>query len=121
MRLITAPRHEKFRMPKNEPQGESSRLMADSSGFQILMAEEKGKTMTFDRSQPMKNSAKALNISPQQVMEAAVPHQPDIVTGLDRPIRKSRRGTFKSSWKEFYKEPGSTCRGRLSLLPGKMP
>ena len=65
-----------------------SRLMADSSGFQILMAEEKGKTMTFNPSQPMKNSAKALNISPQQVMEAAVPHQPDIVTGLDWPIRK---------------------------------
>jgi hypothetical protein len=36
----------------------------------------------------MKISTKALNITPQQVMEAAVPHQPDIVIGLDWPIRK---------------------------------
>ena len=65
-----------------------NRLMADSSGYQILKAEEKGKAITFDPSQPMKNAAKYLNISPQQVMEAAVPHQPDIVIGLDWPIRK---------------------------------
>ena len=44
-------------------------LLGDSSGFQILMGEEKGKLMTFDPDQPMKNTAKFLNISPQQVME----------------------------------------------------
>lgn len=63
-------------------------LIGDSSGFQIHQAEKDRKSITFDPSQPMKNTAKALNISPQQVMEAAVPHQPGIVIGLDWPIRK---------------------------------
>lgn len=66
----------------------TSRIMADSSGYQILKAEEKGKAITFDPSQSMKNTATFFNISPQQVMEAAVSHQPDIVIGLDWPIRK---------------------------------
>ena len=34
-----------------------SRLMADSSGYQILKAEEKGKAITFDPSQPMSRRA----------------------------------------------------------------
>ncbi len=63
-------------------------LLGDSSGYQILKAEEEGKAITFYPSQPMKNTAKALNISPQQVMEVAAIHQPDIVIGLDFPIRK---------------------------------
>jgi len=62
--------------------------MGDSSGFQTHMGEEKGKVITFDPSRPMKNTAGVLNISPQQVMEANTIHQPNIVIGLDWPIRK---------------------------------
>jgi hypothetical protein len=75
-------------------------LLGDSSGFQILMGEEKGKLMTFDPDQPMKNTAKFLNISPQQVMEANAIHQPDIVIGLDWPIRKFESEVQKQL--EFY-------------------
>jgi hypothetical protein len=74
--------------------------IGDSSGYQILKAEEKGKLITFDPSLPMKNTAKALNISPQQVMEANAIHQPDIVIGLDWPIRKLETDIQKQL--EFY-------------------
>jgi hypothetical protein len=77
-----------------------NRVIGDSSGFQILKAEENGKSITFDPGQPMKNTATCLNISPQQVMEAAVPHQPDIVIGLDWPIRKVESEIQKQL--EFY-------------------
>jgi len=62
--------------------------MGDSSGYQVLKAEEKGKLITFDPSLQLKNTAKALNISAQQVMEVNAIHQPNIVIGLDWPIRK---------------------------------
>jgi hypothetical protein len=75
-------------------------LIGDSSGFQIHQAEKDRKSITFDPSQPMKNTAKALNISPQQIMEAAVPHQPGIVIGLDWPIRKVDSDIQKQL--EFY-------------------
>jgi hypothetical protein len=65
-----------------------SHTMLDSSGYQLLKAEEKGKTITFDPGKPMKNTPKFLNISPQQVMQVADIHQPEIVVGLDFPIRK---------------------------------
>jgi hypothetical protein len=75
-------------------------LIGDSSGFQIHQAEKDRKSITFDPSQPMKNTAKALNISPQQIMEAAVSHQPGIVIGLDWPIRKVDSDIQKQL--EFY-------------------
>jgi queuine/archaeosine tRNA-ribosyltransferase len=74
--------------------------IGDSSGYQILKGEEKGKLMTFDPNLPMKNTAKVLNISPQQVMEANAIHQPDIVIGLDWPIRKLETDIQKQL--EFY-------------------
>jgi queuine/archaeosine tRNA-ribosyltransferase len=77
-------------------------LLGDSSGFQIHQAEKGGKPITFDPSQPMKNSAKVLNISPQQIMEAAVPHQHDIVIGLDWPILKLENEIQRQL--EFYKK-----------------
>ncbi len=77
-------------------------LLGDSSGFQVLMAQEKGKAMTFDPGLPMKNTANALNISPQQVMEANAIHQPNIVIGLDWPIRKLETEIQKQL--EFYKK-----------------
>ena len=66
----------------------SNHIMQDSSGYQILKAEEKGKLMTFDPNQPMKNTAKFLNLSTKHVMQVAAIHKPDIVIGLDFPIRK---------------------------------
>jgi hypothetical protein len=77
-------------------------LIGDSSGYQILKAEEKGKAITFDPSLPMKNTAKALNISPQQVMQANAIHQPGIIIGLDWPIRKPDSEIKKQL--EFYKK-----------------
>ncbi len=74
--------------------------IGDSSGYQILKGEEKGKLITFDPNLPMKNTAKVLNISPQQVMEANAIHQPDIVIGLDWPIRKLETDIQKQL--EFY-------------------
>jgi len=76
--------------------------IGDSSGYQILKREEKGKLMTFDPNLPMKNTAKVLNISPQQVMEANAIHQPDIVIGLDWPIRKPDSEIKKEF--EFFKK-----------------
>ena len=76
--------------------------IGDSSGYQILKAEEKGKVITFDPGQPLKNTAKALNISPQQVMEANAIHQPDMVIGLDWPIRKFEKDIQKEL--EFRKK-----------------
>jgi queuine/archaeosine tRNA-ribosyltransferase len=75
-------------------------LIGDSSGFQIHKAEKAGKSITFNPGKPMKNSAKSMNISPQQVMEANAIHQSDIVIGLDWPIRKVE-GEFQKQL-EFY-------------------
>ena len=74
----------------------------DSSGYQLHEAEKNGKAITFDSSLPMKNTAKALNISPQQVMEANAIHQPDIVIGLDWPVLKVKSDIQKHL--EFYKK-----------------
>jgi len=76
--------------------------IGDSSGYQILKREENGKMMTFDPGQPLKNTAKAFNISPQPVMEANAIHQLDIVIGLDWPIRKLKNDIQKQL--EFYKK-----------------
>ena len=77
-------------------------LIGDSSGFQIHKAEKAGKSITFNPGKPMKNSAKSLNISPQQVMEANATHQPGIVIGLDWPIRKPDSEIKKEF--EFFKK-----------------
>ena len=77
-------------------------LLGDSSGYQIHDAEKKGKVITFDPSLPLKKTAKTLNISPQPVMQANAMHQPDIVIGLDWPIRKLDNDIQKQV--EFYKK-----------------
>jgi queuine/archaeosine tRNA-ribosyltransferase len=76
--------------------------IGDSSGYQLHEAEKNGKAVTFDSSFPLKNTAKALNISPQQVMEANAIHQPDIVIGLDWPVLKVKSDIQKQL--EFYKK-----------------
>lgn len=65
-------------------------VILDSSGFQILKAEEKKKKMTFNADLDMKNTGTALNISPEHVMRVAAIHRPQIVVGLDFPIRKAK-------------------------------
>jgi queuine/archaeosine tRNA-ribosyltransferase len=60
----------------------------DSGGFQILMAEEENKTMTFNPDLPLLRSAGRINISPSHVIETARRLQPQIITSLDFPVRK---------------------------------
>jgi tRNA-guanine family transglycosylase len=77
-------------------------VMLDSSGFQLLMGEEKGKLITFDSSLLMKHSGKEINLTPKHVMEAASTIRPDIVVGLDFPIRKVKTDAEKEA--EFAKK-----------------
>ena len=79
-------------------------VILDSSGFQILEAQRKGKILTFDSNRPMKNTAKYLNLSPEHVMQVAAIHQPDIVVGLDRPILKLK-GDVQQCLEFFKKRP----------------
>ena len=77
-------------------------VILDSSGYQILKAEEKGKMITFDADRKMKNTAKVLNISPEHVMRVAAIHRPQIVIGLDFPIDKIEGEAAREF--EFYKK-----------------
>lgn len=64
--------------------------MLDSSGFQLLMAEEKGIKISFDRSAPMLKTDTEVNLVPEHVVEVAMKFKPkiNIMTALDFPIRK---------------------------------
>ena len=72
-------------------------VMLDSSGYQLHVAENKGKRITFDSSLPMKHSGKEINLTPKHVMEAASIIRPDIVVGLDFPIRKVKTDAEKEA------------------------
>jgi len=77
-------------------------VMLDSSGYQLHVAENKGKRITFDSSLLMKHSGKEINLTPKHVMEAASIIRPDIVVGLDFPIRKVKTDAEKEA--EFAKK-----------------
>jgi tRNA-guanine family transglycosylase len=77
-------------------------VMLDSSGFQLLMGEEKGKRLAFNPALPMKHSKQEINLTPKHVMEAASIIRPDIVVGLDFPIRKVKTDADKEA--EFAKK-----------------
>ena len=62
--------------------------MLDSSGYQLLRGEEKGKRLTFDPNRSMIHNGREINLAPRHVMEAAAALSPDYVIGLDFPIRK---------------------------------
>lgn len=64
------------------------RSMFDSSGFQLLQGQLNGKGITSDPDQPMKTSGRQINLVPKHVMEIASMFQPNIVVGLDLPLRK---------------------------------
>jgi queuine/archaeosine tRNA-ribosyltransferase len=62
--------------------------MLDSGGFQLLMAEENGKVISFDGGRPVIRNDYEINLAPIHVVEAAALFKPDIFVGLDFPIRK---------------------------------
>ena len=63
-------------------------VILDSGGYQLLMAEEKSRKITFDRNLPAKHTSSEINLTPKHVMEAAATLNPEIVVGLDFPIGK---------------------------------
>ena len=94
----------------------TDRTMLDSSGFQILQAELQGKQITFDPGLPAIKTKERLNLSPVHVIEAACNIQPDILVGLDYPIRKlkeedqEREYRFKSEFNARWARETATLR-----------
>jgi len=66
----------------------AKKTILDSGGFQIYVAEDEGKKISFDNSKPLENSDHKINISPEHVVAAAIQIRPDILMSLDFPIRK---------------------------------
>ncbi len=65
-------------------------VILDSGGFQLHVGERDGKKISFDESIPLIRNKLEINIAPVHVMEAAAIIRPDIVVGLDFPIKKNR-------------------------------
>lgn len=66
-------------------------FMLDSSGYQVLQADLNSKKLSFNPDLQPKITKHELNIAPKHVMESVSvfqPYIPDIVVGLDYPIRK---------------------------------
>ncbi len=59
----------------------------DSSGFQIFIAESKGKIVNSEPTHPLKLDEKEINIAPWHVIEVARELNPKIITSLDYPLR----------------------------------
>jgi hypothetical protein len=62
--------------------------MLDSGGYQIHVAEEENRKMTFNPRLPIMRSHRGINISPHHVVEVACKLRPTIMTTLDFPIRE---------------------------------
>ena len=78
-------------------------FMLDSSGYQVLLAELNAKRLSFKPNLELKSTKDALNIAPKHVMESVLvfqPYMPDIVVGLDYPIRK--HNDVESPESEFF-------------------
>ena len=91
--LVNVPDHgaSQRKIEKAQKMFESSQpqyRILDSGGFQLLMAEEKSRKISFDPKLPAKQTAREINLTPKHVMEAAKKLQPTIVVGLDFPIQK---------------------------------
>jgi hypothetical protein len=66
-------------------------FMLDSSGYHLLKAELAAKRLSFNPNLPPKWTSREINIAAKHVMESVLVFQlyiPDIVIGLDFPIRK---------------------------------
>jgi hypothetical protein len=84
---------------------QSKYFMLDSSGYHLLMAELAAKRLSFNPDLPPKSTRHELNIAAKHVMESALvfqPYMPDIVIGLDFPIKQLR--DVESSETEFFKK-----------------
>lgn len=64
-------------------------LIQDSGGFQLYMAETKGKPFMYDKSKPVRYNG-VLNLTPEAVVTSAEIFAPHIVVSLDRPIPEKR-------------------------------
>lgn len=79
--------------------------MLDSSGYHVLLAELASKRLSFNPDLPIKYTSREINIAAKHVMESALvfqPYMPDIVIGLDVPIRKLKY--VESPEAEFLKK-----------------
>jgi len=63
-------------------------VMMDSGGFQLHVGERDEKKISFDENRSLIRNESEINIAPLHVMTAAKILKPDIVVGLDFPIRK---------------------------------
>jgi len=80
-------------------------LMLDSSGYQLRNAEKDCKKLSSQHELPLKFGSREFNLAPKHVMESALelePYLPDIVIGLDFPIREINK--VKSIDQEFYEK-----------------
>jgi hypothetical protein len=80
-------------------------FMLDSSGYHVHMAELASKRLSFNPNMPTKWTSREVNIAAKHVMESALvfqPYMPDIVIGLDFPIRKHK--DVESPKAEFLKK-----------------
>jgi queuine/archaeosine tRNA-ribosyltransferase len=64
-------------------------VMLDSGGFQLHVGERDGKKITFDEDRPLIRNKSEINIAPVLVMKPAAIIKPNIVVGLDFPIKKA--------------------------------
>ena len=65
----------------------TSLTMLDSGGYQIHVAEKDSKKVSFDENRPVIRNKTEINLAPIHVMRAAAILKPNIVTGLDFPIK----------------------------------
>jgi tRNA-guanine family transglycosylase len=66
----------------------SRHVMLDSGGYQLHVAEKESKKISSDESRPVIRNEIEINLAPIHVMKPAAILKPDIVTGLDFPIKK---------------------------------
>ena len=66
----------------------TSLTMLDSGGYQLHVAEKESKKISSDESRLVIRNETEINLAPIHVMRPAAILKPDIVTGLDFPIKK---------------------------------
>jgi len=97
-------------------------LMVDSGGFQILCAEKRGISMTFNPEQPLRITRKSLNLAPRHVVEMAMEMNANSMVALDFPIRKirdpdERQREFQMKLKHNVPWARETAKLRKKLCP----
>jgi len=104
-------------------------VMLDSGGYPLHVAELNSRTITFDPNSPVFRDDTRINLAPIHVMEAAAVLKPDIVVGLDFPIKKElehhaqqiefmRKLGFNAIWaRECYALKRKLCPDVRFFLP----